>query len=776
MGNYAPRQCGIATFTTDLTEALAQAYPATQPFVVALNDRPGYAYPERVRFELAQRDWAGYRAAAEVLNRSDADAVIVQHEYGIYGGESGGYLLELLRHLNLPAITTFHTILEHPTASQRDVLTEVAALSARVVTMSRRGYEFLQTVYGVPESKIDLIHHGVPDVPFDLGGDKKRLGLAGKQVLLTFGLLSQNKGIEAVIRALPSVVRRHPDVLYLVLGATHPHVLRHEGEAYREGLSALAQELGVAEHVRFENAFVSVDELLGYLASADLYVTPYLNREQITSGTLAYALGMGKAVVSTPYWYAEELLAEGRGVLVPFGDSGAMAGAFNDLLSNPAKRNEVRRRAYAYGRTMTWAQGAKRYLASVRKALESGQHASPQLGLPRLILPPATPPARFAAKSATPELQPAHLNLPHLDLSHIEALTDDTGIFQHATYSVPNPHEGYTTDDNARALMLTVLAETFSDSPERLQALSRRYLTFLLYAFDAETGRFRNFMGFDRRWLEVVGSENAHARTLRALAWAERYSDHEGVRLAAKRLFDESLGAAASFTSPRAWALTLLALCEGNEALRANSYPLLQDLVNRLCGLYRANVREDWRWFEDHLCHSNAKLSHALIAYGRLESNEQALELGLTSLRWLSDVQRTPAGLFSPVGSDRVYRRGETKPPFDQQPIEAFASVGAYLAAYEATGDASWQLEADRALGWFFGENVLGVPLHDEVTGGCRDGLHPDRVNRNQGAESTLALWLAVLEHRRAALDLEPGTDLGAAPDITSEPSFAVGD
>ena len=732
VGNYAPRQCGIATFTTDLTEALTRTCPATRPFAVALSDRPGYTYPERVRLELNQEDRQGYRDAAAFLNASDADAVIVQHEYGIYGGESGRYLLELLRRLKLPAVTTFHTILEHPTLSQRDVLTEVAARSQRVVTMSLKGYEFLQTVYGVPQGKIDFIHHGVPDVPFDLAGDKRRFGLAGKQVLLTFGLLSQNKGLEVAIRALPGVVREHPDVLYLVLGATHPHVLQHEGEAYRDRLKALAQELGVGEHVRFENTFVSIGELLGYLAVADLYVTPYLNREQITSGTLAYALGMGKAVVSTPYWYAEELLAERRGVLVPFGDGEAMAGAFNRLLSDPTERAALRRRAYAYGRTMTWAQGAKRYLASVRKALDSSKSSKP-----RLVLPPR----------ALPAPRPADPSLPDLRLSHVETLTDDTGIFQHATYSVPNPHEGYTTDDNARALMLTTLAETPPGAErDRLQALSHRYLTFLLYAFNAETGRFRNFMSFDRRWLEAVGSENAHARALRALSWAQRYSCHEGLRRAAARLFDESLGAACTFTSPRAWALTLLALCEGPDSLKRRHRSLAQDLARHLTRLCRQNVSDHWHWLEDHLCYSNAKLPHALVLYGQEAGDEQALALGLRTLAWLADVQRGPTGFFEPVGSDRVYRSGESKPHFDQQPVEAYASLSAYLAAYRATEESGWKREADRAMGWFFGTNMLGLPLYDKATGGCFDGLHPGRVNQNQGAESTLALWLAVLE------------------------------
>ena len=376
VGNYAPRQCGIATFTTDLTEALAQLYPATQPFVGALSDHSSYTYPERVSFELQQENKKEYGDAAAFLNNSGADVVLVQHEYGIYGGELGHYLLALLRHLKMPAITTFHTILEHPTSSQRNVLTEIATLSSRVVTMSARGCEFLRTIYGVPKSKIDFIHHGVPDIPFDLTSDKDTLGLEGKRVLLTFGLLSKNKGIETIIRALPRIVRQHPDVLYLILGATHPHVLQHEGEAYRDSLTALADKFGVEGHVRFDNTFVSPDELISYLAAADLYVTPYLNKEQITSGTLAYALGMGKAIVSTPYWYAEELLAEGRGVLVSFNDGEAVAHELNHLLTDSAKRNALRRRAYTYGRSMTWAQSAEHYLESACKAFRESKGSS----------------------------------------------------------------------------------------------------------------------------------------------------------------------------------------------------------------------------------------------------------------------------------------------------------------------------------------------------------------------------------------------------------------
>ena len=722
IGNYTPRRCGIATFTTDLTEALASFYPYTAPFVVALNDQAGYVYPERVRFQLEQENRHAYVEAAKELNSSMAEVVLIQHEYGIYGGGAGGYLLELLRRLEPPAVTTFHTILEHPTALQHDVLSEIAQLSARVVTMSARGHEFLQTVYGVPAEKIDFIHHGVPDVAFDSSGAKAEFGLETRQVLLTFGLLSQNKGVETIIRALPDIVQDHPNVLYLILGATHPQVLRHEGERYRDSLKGLATELGVENNVRFDNMFVSHKALLRYLQAADIYVTPYLNREQITSGTLAYAVGMGKPVVSTPYWYAEELLADGRGVLVPFEDSATLHGELSDLLSNPARRDALHHKAYAFGRSMIWSESARQYM-------ESAQNTLLAVGFTRST---------------------ARRDYPALCLTHIETLSDDTGIFQHATYSVPNPDEGYTTDDNARALMLTTLAEArvAVDASElkRLQRLSHRYLSFLTYAYNPKARRFRNFAGYDRGWLETVGSENAHARALRALAWTQHHSRHIGLRGAAERLLKESIEITETFTSPRAWALTLLALCEG--PVQQEYASLAATLAEKLSTLYKENKRANWHWFEDHLCYSNAKLAHALLTYAQMTGDREMLELALEALTWLSAAQRTSDGLFAPIGSARLWCRGEPKPLYDQQPIEAYASLGAYVTAYDITGDPTWQLEAKRALDWFFGANSVGLSLYNIATGGAYDGLHRGRVNENQGAESTLALWLAVLEYQ----------------------------
>ena len=443
IGNYVPRQCGIATFTTDLCESLAGQSPAIDCFAVAVNDREeGYGYPPRVRFEIRERDLASYRRAADFLNLNRVDVVSLQHEFGIFGGPDGSYLLWLLRDLRGPLVTTLHTVPYGPSATQQKVLGEIIDRSERVVVMTKKGEELLGELYGVPAAKIDLIPHGIHDVPFtDPNAHKGKFGVEGKSVLLTFGLLGRSKGIETVIRALPEVIGRFPNVVFLVVGATHPNVVRQEGESYRLSLQGLARELGVEKNVVFFNRFVDLDELMDFLSAADIYVTPYLNQDQITSGTLAYALGAGKAVVSTPYWHAEELLADGCGILVPFAAPDALAHAIIHLLEDEEERDVIRKQAYLAGRKMTWPVVARQYMESFRQASQA------RLARPRSL--PAV--ARVAA--------PWDGEVPPLDLGHLLRMTDDVGLLQHAVASVPNYTEGYATDDNARALLLTVSLE-----------------------------------------------------------------------------------------------------------------------------------------------------------------------------------------------------------------------------------------------------------------------------------------------------------------------------
>lgn len=739
LGNYLPRQCGIATFTTDLYKAVETVYPGTECLALPMNDRPGgYAYPPFVRFEVEQNEIASYRRAADFIQIHEVEALCVQHEFGIYGGEAGSYLLDLLREVKVPVVTTLHTILTDPTAAQRRVMDELITRSSRVVTMTRKGHELLRDVYDAPDEKIDLIAHGIPDTAFvDPNYYKDKFGVEGKLVLLTFGLLSAGKGIEYVISALPAILERHPNVVYIVLGATHPNVVAHEGEAYRERLQALAKSLGVEQNVVFYNQFVEIGELQEFIGAADIYITPYLNPAQITSGTLSYAFGAGKAVISTPYWHAEELLADGRGVLTPFADAPAVAAAVDDMLTNSAHRHSMRKSAYLLSREMIWPQTARKYMASfVRACADSARRPRPN---------------NFALRML--ELQPK--TLPVAKLDHLRAMTDSTGLFQHGIFNVPNFHEGYTTDDNARAYILTTLLEELEF--DNIRPLASTYLAFLWCAFNPANRRFRNFMGFGRDWLEKDGSEDSHGRALWALGTALGRSRDDGHRNLAGRLFSTGLGATLKFTSPRSWAFTILAI---HEYLRRFSgdreaSQVRAALAARLLGLYERCGPPDWHWFEDELSYDNARLPHALILTGHWTSQADVLKVGLTSLRWLVQLQTSASGCFSPIGSNGFYQRGGPRARFDQQPLEASATVSACLEAYRITNDAQWAQDARTAFEWFLGRNDLGMPLYDAINGGCRDGLHPNRVNQNQGAESTLSFHLALAEMRLAAVELD---------------------
>lgn len=733
LGDYLPRLCGIATFTHDLCEAVAAATPGTDCFVGAVNDRvEGYDYPSRVRFEMLEKDLDSYRRAADFLNFNNADVLCVQHEFGIYGGPAGSHLLALLKEVRMPVVTTLHTILRDPNLAQRKVMDELVRRSDRVIVMAHKGAEILREVYGVPDAKVDIIPHGIPDIPFkDSSFYKVQFGVDGRLVLLTFGLLGPGKGIEHVIEALPEIVRAHPNVVYLVLGATHPHLVAREGERYRLSLERLAEDRGVKEHVIFYNRFVSLDDLKEFIGATDIYLTPYLNEAQITSGTLAYVFGAGKAVVSTPYWHAQELLADDRGVLVPFRNASAIAEGVCGLLDDPARLARMQHDAYAMGRDMIWPAVAQRFL-------ESFQHARADRK--------ATPRAAFAGWT----LASRPYELPPLRLDHIVRMSDGTGIFQHAIFNVPNFHEGYCTDDNARAFILCNLLDELGErSPtENLDRLATSYLAFLAAALDYNSGRFRNFMSHERRWLEDAGSEDSHARALWAAGTGAGRSRNEGHRRLSAQLFERGLDVVALFTSPRAWTFTLLGI---HEYLRHNpddekTHAMREILTHKLVVLWNNCATEDWPWFEPAATYDNARICQALLLSGQWMPHAEALEIGLKSLRWLVSIQRTQAGHFRPIGSNGFYQRDGARADFDQQPVEAQAMVSACLEAFRTTQDASWKLEAKRAFEWFLGRNDLGLPLYDSSSGGCGDGLHHDRVNHNQGAESSLAFHLALAE------------------------------
>ena len=735
IGNSLPRRCGIATFTTNLQQAISTSGADVETAIVAMTDHGhAYDYPSAVRLQVNDARIEDYIHAAGVLNDGQFDVVSLQHEFGIFGGEAGAHIMTLLSRLDMPIVTTLHTVLSEPTPAQRGVLNRIVEASSRVVVMAEKGRELLRSVYRAPAEKIEVIPHGIPDFPFiEPDKAKFKFGYSGRPVILTFGLLSPNKGVEVMINAMPTILKSRADTMYVVLGTTHPNLVRTQGEAYRESLMARVREIGVEDHVVFLDQFVDQATLLDFISMCDVYVTPYLNESQMTSGTLAYSFGLGKAVVSTPYWHARELLADGRGVLVPFSDAAAIGSEIAHLLTDDARRQAMRERAYASSRSMTWERTAERYLT----AFESAKRGH---GLRVIAGQDQSAPS---CAQAPPEMQ----------IGHFLSMCDDTGLFQHAVHSVPDRSHGYCVDDNARALLL---ACALNNPEERRlsEALTARLAAFVQHAWNPDKRRFRNFMSFDRRWLEDKGSEDSHGRTLWALGECARSDATPSRRRWAAGLFAEALPAVEGFRSPRAWAFTLLGLdaycAEVPEDFLAERVRIL--LAERLISIMPLVETEDWVWFEDGLAYDNARLPQSLIVTGISTGVSAYVEAGLRSLRWLVTVQTAPEGYFRPIGTESFGNKRTPPQAFDQQPLEAAATISACLAALRADGNAEWRADAARAFEWFLGSNDLSLPLVDLETGSCRDGLHPDRPNENRGAESVLSYLLGLAEIRQLAL------------------------
>lgn len=717
LGNFLPRRCGIATFTGDIHTAISTRFPNVDVDVYAMDDRPGaYAYPGPVVAGIAADDIAAYRVAAHRINGSGADLLWIQHEYGIFGGEAGQHLLALLDALEIPFVATLHTVLADPTPEQRRVMDALVRSAARLFPMAERGRELLIELYGARSAQVRVIPHGVPDRP--LGRTeawKARLGFEGHKVLLTFGLLSPGKGIETMIRAMPEIIGRHPEALYVILGATHPNLIAREGEAYREGLVALSERLGVANHVRWIDEFLETGDLLDFIEASDIYVTPYLGESQMTSGTLAYAVALGKPVVSTPYIHAAELLGSDHGALVDFDDSAGFAREILALLGDLAERNRIGRNNHALGRHMLWPRLAETAMAEMVAAVEEARFELPS----PYDLPPL---AAFAA---------------------VARLSDDTGIVQHSKFGVPDRAHGYCVDDNARALILMQRAEDLPDS--HYDRWTPVYAAFVDHAWNPGADRFRNFMSFDRRWLEEAGSEDSSARTLWSVAVTARDGRSADLREWAANLFDRALPHAFALASPRSAAFAALGAAAMLEARPAHegARRLLADRGEALAEALATYRQPDWTWFEPVLAYDNARLPEALLAAGAALARPEWVAGALASLAWLNHVQRAPAGHFRPVGTASFGLRHAPPAPFDQQPVDAWATIDACAAAYAIEADRSWIDAALSAWRWFEGENDGGVTVADPATGECRDGLGPHGLNFNRGAESVLAYQLA---------------------------------
>ncbi|TCP36950.1 glycosyltransferase family 4 protein [Sphingomonas sp. BK235] len=720
IGNFLPRQCGIATFTTDTYQALRERFPDTQVDVYAMDDHPGrYAYPEAVTAAIPQHDLSAYVATARRIEASGAQVLWLQHEYGIFGGEAGGHIFALLDRLTIPLIVTLHTVLEKPSTAERTVLEGLLRRAAKVIVMAERGREILERVYGASPKSIAVIPHGVPDRPFaEPDAFKPRFGWDGKRVILTFGLLAPGKGIETIVEAMPAVVEKNPDAMYIVLGATHPNLVAHEGEKYRDSLKARAAELGVGDNVAFIDAFVDHDELIDHLQAADIYATPYLNPAQITSGTLSYAVGVGKAVISTPYVHATEILADGHGVLVDFRDSAAFAREINNLLGSARNLGRLSSRAYARGRTMIWPRVVEQAMDEIATSI-------------------ATQPRRLrgGGETDTKVLPP--------EIAAVERMSDSTGMLQHSIYSVPDRRHGYCIDDNARALMLmSAVPELDAATRDKWMTI---YASFVQYAWNPEARRFRNFMNFDRTWCEDVGSEDSNGRTLWALGVTARDAHEAKHRDWARAMFDSTATLALELESPRAQAFAMLGAAAMLEASPRHELAtqILRRFPDEHLKLLDAARRPEWGWFEIVLAYDNARLPEAMLRAGIALQRPDLIACGIDTLEWIVAKQTAPEGHFRAVGSESFGRVYADPLPFDQQPLEAQATIDACAAAFDATGDARWYDEAKRAYDWYLGVNDLDLPLATQRDGGCFDGLMPTGLNRNQGAESILALQMA---------------------------------
>ena len=711
VGTYIPRKCGLATFTADVHEQLVQHYPEFGVDIYAL-DEPGAGVEyEGVAATISQQDPASYLAAARQINQSGAGAVWIQHEFGIFGGPEGEMICDFVDRIAAPLIFTLHTVLSEPSERQRDIIEHLLRRASRVMVMSRYAHDTLISCYGASPEAIQIIPHGAPDRPF--GRDeqfKARFGLTGRDVMMTFGLLSPGKGLEHVIEALPRIIEEHPQLLYRIVGVTHPNLVAREGEAYRDKLQALAEKLGVGDHIVWENRFLDTEELLDQLEACDIYITPYLNLQQSTSGTLSYAVALGKAVVSTPYVHARELLSGQAGVLVEPNSPDALAAAVIALLNDRLHLEATKRRAYEKGRGTIWSEFARASADLVRGAIRIQPEAVNPVALP--------------------------------GLTAVFEMTDATGMLQHSVGIVPDRHHGYCIDDNARALILMNLAEGINVADKRARSLV--FASFMQHAWNPEKRRFRNFMRFDRTWCEDIGSDDSNGRALWALGHTVEHSADTDLRRWALRWFDETAPALAEMGSPRAVAFTML----GAAAVlrRLGSHPQAEaildaggDLLQRLVDAAR---RPDWAWFEAVLGYDNPRLCQALIEAGHARARHEWVVVGIETLNWIATRQTAHEGHFMPVGSE-TFGKPYTQYPFDQQALEAQAAIEAAGAAFTATRNRRWIEHAHTAYGWFFGRNARGLSLADIATGRCRDGITPQGINENSGAESILAFQLS---------------------------------
>ncbi len=725
IATYPPRQCGIGTFTKDLFNSIIRPDDidnGNQGIVIAVDDnRQGYDYPEEVVMSIRQEEQTDYLKAADLINFSGVDICILEHEFGIFGGQNGIYILPLLYRLEVPFLVTLHTVLKNPSYNERAVLKEICKLAHSIVVMSQTGVDILIEEYEINAKKIVIIEHGVPDIHFNQQLAKKEFRLSLKNVLLTFGFIGRNKGIETVLKALPEVVDKYPELVYIILGKTHPHVIRHSGEEYRVYLAGLVQKLGIGKHVIFLNEFISQPELFKYLSAADIYITPYTNEAQITSGTLSYAIGAGTAVISTPYWHAKELLANGRGRLFPFQDPSSLRDILLDLLDNPEEMAELRSNAFEYGREITWPKIGEKYIKLSAEIVAVQPNIKERK---EQILNPLT--------------------LPPFQLDHVIRLTDDTGIIQHAKYGIPNLKEGYCLDDNARALLMVLMAYKRNKHPLALE-LSPTYLSYINY-MQKEDGAFRNFLSFNRSFLDEVGSEDAFGRAIWSLGYLLGNAPNDAYYQTGREIFFDAAPNFNELRSVRGIANTIVGICYYLKSNPSDEemIQVLRDLSEKLITAFERHQEPDWAWFEPILAYDNGFLPLALLHAAEFIKDEKVARIGFQSMDFLADIT-LQNGYLSIVGNEEWYKQNGSQSVFAQQPLDALAMVLMYHQAFRLTKNQAYVSKLYTCFMWFLGENDLRISLYDFETKGCCDGLESYGVNRNQGAESTLAYLISHL-------------------------------
>ncbi len=719
VSSFPPRECGIATFTKHLTEAIDKEYnPGVKSKILAINANGTsiYNYPKKVVMQINESDMEDYLNLANEINRSpDIKAVNIQHEYGLFGGDWGSYLLPFIEIVNKPIVTTFHTVLPDPEKSLKKLTRAIAEKSHTIITMTHSAARLLSDHYEVPRAKISVVPHGVDHVPFpSKSRAKKKLNLSGYTVLSTFGMLNRDKGIEYAIEALPEVVKHFPDVLYLVLGATHPVVRRHEGERYRNKLKRVIHQLGLANHVKFYDKYLTDQEKIEFLKATDIYISPTLNPLQAVSGTISEALACACPIIATANQYAKDVISHERGILVRFENSDDIEKALLEMLSDVRARKEMKKNAYFYSRHMTWQNVALSYFNTFNRFAK--------------IVP------RTKGK------------VPVFNLDHIRALTTNFGIIQFANHTKPDPHSGYCLDDNARALLGCV---KYHDIRKRksVMRLIDIYFNFVKFS-QKNNGKFHNFVNTAKEFTDLAESEDTYGRTIWALGhMITSASLPDEAKEEARKIFFKARKHAIELHSPRAIAFTILGLAkaaDGDEKALA----IITELSNKLISLYLAQVNEntskEWRWFENCLTYSNSKLPEALFCAYRTTGKKDYLKIAEASLSFLSSIT-FEKGYLSPIGQNGWYYRDGKRAYFDQQPEDAASKVETYVAAYEITGKKDYLDKAKTSFEWFLGKNHLGQMVYDEATGGCYDGLGKYSLNFNQGAESTLSYFLARL-------------------------------